>query len=249
MYGASTGARAAAAMQGRVEVRPLDLASLDSIRSFAAAWTEPIDLLINNAGISVPDLRRTADGFELQLGTNHLGPYALTNLLLPYITGRVVSLSSQAERLGRLDLDDVNHERTPYKESRAYASSKLANLLFISELQRHLTAAGSSVLAIAAHPGLVATNMTAGSGGRATKLAVRYLARSPDQGALPVLYAATGDLPGAAFTGPEHAMHMRGGAQQIGRSKQAEDPELARRLWSVSEELTGFDFGADSSTP
>jgi NAD(P)-dependent dehydrogenase (short-subunit alcohol dehydrogenase family) len=236
------GARAARAMSGRVEVRPLDLADLASVRAFAAGWDEPLDLLVNNAGVSVPDLQRTADGFELQLGTNHLGPFALTNLLLPRITGRVVSLSSQVERMGKLDLDDPAHERTPYRESRAYAASKLATLLFTAELQRRLTAAGSPVLALAAHPGFVATGMT-GAGGRVSRLAVRFLAQSPAQGALPVLLAATGDVPPGAFTGPEHAMHMRGGAQLIGRSKQARDPGLARRLWDVSEELTGVRFG------
>jgi NAD(P)-dependent dehydrogenase (short-subunit alcohol dehydrogenase family) len=236
------GARAARTMRGHVEVRPLDLASLESIRAFAGDWNGPIDLLINNAGISVPDLQRTADDFELQFGTNHLGPFALTNLLLPRITGRVVSLSSQAERAGRLDLDDLDHARTPYKESRAYAASKLANLLFTAELQRRLTAAGSAVVAAAAHPGFVATGMTGGSGGTVTKLAVRFLAQSPEQGALPVLLAATGDIPAGAFTGPEHALHMRGGAEQIGRSKRAQDPELARRLWTVSEALTGTGF-------
>ncbi|NIZ92077.1 SDR family NAD(P)-dependent oxidoreductase [Kineosporiaceae bacterium B12] len=233
------GARAARAMTGDVEVRTLDLADLASVRAFAAGWTDPLDLLINNAGVSVPDLQRTADGFELQLGTNHLGPFALTNLLLPRITGRVVTLSSQAERMGRLDLDDLAHERTPYRESRVYATSKLANLLFTAELQRRLTAVGSPVLAAAAHPGFVATGMTGASSGAVNRLAVRFLAQAPEQGALPVLLAATGDVPPGAFTGPEHAMHMRGGAQLIGRSKQARDAGLARRLWDVSEELTG----------
>lgn len=237
------GARAARSMPGRVEVRTLDLASLASVRSFAAGWDEPVDLLINNAGVSVPDRQRTADGFEMQFGTNHLGPFALTNLLLPHVTGRVVSLSSQAERMGRLDPDHLDDDRRPYSESRAYAASKLANLLFTAELQRRLTAAGSPVLAVAAHPGFVATGMTRGSGGRVQQLAVRLLAQGPDQGALPVLHAATADVPGGAFTGPEHALHMRGGAQQIGRSRRAADPDLARRLWVASERLTGVSFG------
>ena len=236
------GKRAASTMTGRVEVRLLDLGSLASIRSFAADWDEPVDLLINNAGVSVPDLQRTADGFELQFGTNHLGPFALTNLLLPHVTGRVVSLSSQAERAGRLDLDDLDHERTPYRESRAYAASKLANLLFTAELQRRLTAVGSPVLAAAAHPGLVATNMTGGSSG-VMGLVVRFLAQDPEAGALPVLHAATADVPPAAFTGPRHALHMRGGAMLIGRSRRSQDPVLAQRLWAASEELTGVRFG------
>lgn len=237
------GERAARTMPGQVEVRDLDLADLASIRSFAAGWDGPIDLLVNNAGVSVPDLRRTADGFELQFGTNHLGPFALTNLLLRHVSGRVVALSSQAERMGRIDLDDLGLERTKYVESRVYAASKLANLLFVTELQRRLTAAGSPVLAAAAHPGLVTTNMTTGSGGAVTRLLVRLLAQDPDQGALPVLLAATGDVPPAAFTGPERFAHMRGGAMLIGRSRQSKDPVLASRLWSVSEELTGIGFG------
>ncbi|WP_380172532.1 oxidoreductase [Kineococcus sp. DHX-1] len=235
------GARAAAGMPGRVEVRRLDLADLASVRAFARAWDDPLDLLVNNAGVSVPDRQRTVDGFELQFGTNHLGPFALTNLLLPHVTGRVVSLSSQAERAARLDPDDPGGDRGPYRESRAYAGSKLAALLFTGELQRRLAAVGSPVLATAAHPGYVATGMTTG-GGRLARFAVRHLAQSPDEGALPVLLAATGDVPPGAFTGPERALHMRGGAMLIGRSRRAADPELARRLWTVSEEMTGVRF-------
>ncbi|BCY09194.1 oxidoreductase [Actinoplanes sp. L3-i22] len=237
------GAAAAASIPGGAIVRALDLADLSSVRRFADDWQGPIDVLVNNAGVSSPTRQRTTDGFELQLGTNHLGPFALTNLLLPHVTGRVVALSSQAERAARINLDDLFQERTPYRESRVYAASKLANLLFITELQRRLAAAGSAVLAAAAHPGLVATDMTRGSGGTLSRLAVRYLAQSPEQGALPVLFAATADIPPGAFTGPEHALHMRGGAELIGRSKRSRDPELARRLWIASEKLTGVTFG------
>lgn len=237
------GASAARTAPGLTEVRQLDLADLASIRRFAADWQEPIHLLINNAGTSVPELERTADGFELQFGTNHLGPFALTNLLLPYITGRVVTLSSQAERMGRINFDDLNWERTRYKQSSAYATSKLANVLFSSELQRRLTAAGSKVLAVTAHPGFVATNIYDRSPGLGTKLMLRLLAQGPEDGALPVLHAATGNVPGDSFIGPEHWMHMRGGAEPIGRSKTAQDTEVARRLWDASEKLTGVSFG------
>ncbi|MFS7879597.1 MULTISPECIES: oxidoreductase [Streptomyces] len=237
------GRSAAVAAPGDVEVRHLDLADLASIRRFAADWREPIHLLINNAGVSVPELERTVDGFELQFGTNHLGPFALTNLLLPYVTGRVVTLASQSERMGRINLDDLNWERTAYKQSSAYATSKLANVLFSSELQRRLNAAGSSVLAVAAHPGLVATNMYDRSTGLGTRLMLRLLAQDPEEGALPVLYAATGDVPGDGFTGPEHWMHMRGGAELISRSKTARDADIARQLWDASEKLTGVSFG------
>jgi NAD(P)-dependent dehydrogenase (short-subunit alcohol dehydrogenase family) len=236
------GRRAAQATPGDTEVRQLDLADLASIRRFATDWRDPIHLLINNAGVSIPELERTADGFERVFGTNHLGPFALTNLLLPHVTGRVVSLASQAERMGRINFDDLNWEHTPYKQSRAYATSKLANVLFSSELQRRLKAAGSSVLAVAAHPGFVATNIYDRSTGLVTRLMLRLLAQDPEHGALPVLYAATGDLPGDSFTGPEHWMHMRGGAELIGRSETAQDTELARRLWDASETLTGVSF-------
>jgi NAD(P)-dependent dehydrogenase (short-subunit alcohol dehydrogenase family) len=117
------GEQAANAIAGRTEVRKLDLASLASVRSFADSWNGSIDLLINNAGISAPSLGRTADGFELQFGTNHLGPFALTNLLLPSISGRVVTVASQAAGMGKIDFDDLNWKRTPYKQFRSYANS------------------------------------------------------------------------------------------------------------------------------
>ena len=235
------GARAAETIAGLTKVCDVDLADLESIRRFADDWSGPIDLLINNAGTSVPDLQRTKDGFELQFGTNHLGPFALTNRLLPHLTGRVVTLASLAERAGQLDLDDPNWERSHYKGFRAYASSKLANLLFTSELQRRLSTVGSGVRAVAAHPGYVATNIYNRSG-VITRLATKLLAQSPEDGARPVLYAATADIPGDSFTGPKHLMHMRGGAQLIERSEKAQDLDLAARLWDVSEQLTGVAF-------
>jgi NAD(P)-dependent dehydrogenase (short-subunit alcohol dehydrogenase family) len=238
------GSAAAGAVPGLTEVRQLDLASLNSVRAFAAAWDGPIDLLINNAGVSAPALTRTADGFESKFGTNHLGHFALTNLLLGHVTGRVVTVASQAERFARLDFDDLNWERRPYQPSRAYNDSKLANLLFTAELQRRLAAAGSPVLANAAHPGLVATNIYHHDGPRRPAdtlwtVAIRLLAQNTSQGALPVLYAAVADVPGNSFAGPSHLMHMRGAPQLIDRSPAAQDLDLARRLWTVSEELTG----------
>jgi NAD(P)-dependent dehydrogenase (short-subunit alcohol dehydrogenase family) len=237
------GGVAADATPGLTEVRQLDLASLDSVRAFAADWDDPIDLLINNAGVSAPSLIRTADGFESKFGTNHLGHFALTNLLLEHVTGRVVTVASQAERLARLDLEDLNWEHRPYQPSRAYNDSKLANLLFTAELQRRLAAAGSSVLANAAHPGLVATHIYHHDGPRRPAdmlwaVAIRLLAQDADQGALPVLYAAVADVPGNSFAGPSHLMHMRGAPQLIDRSPAAQDPDLASRLWTLSEELT-----------
>ena len=237
------GRAAAAAIPGRTEVRQLDLASLDSVRAFAAAWDGPIDLLINDAGVSAPTLIRTADGFESKLGVNHLGHFALTNLLLEHATGRVVTVASQAERFAHLDFDDLNWEHRPYQPSRAYNDSKLANLLFTAELQRRLTAAGSPVKANAAHPGLVATSIYQHDSARrpadlAWALALRLLAQDADHGALPVLFAAVADIPGNSFAGPRHLAHMRGAPQPIDRSAAAQDPDLARRLWTASEQLT-----------
>ena len=174
---AEKGASAAAGMPGAVEFRRLDLGDLSSVRAFAESWEGEIDLLINNAGVMIPPLSRTADGFELQFGTNHLGHFALTNLLLEHVTGRVVTVSSGAHRFGAIDFDDLNWEHRSYKAWRAYGQSKLANLLFTSELQRRLTAAGSSVLANAAHPGYAATNLQSHSENRVSETLMR--ARQP----------------------------------------------------------------------
>jgi NAD(P)-dependent dehydrogenase (short-subunit alcohol dehydrogenase family) len=240
------GQAAAAAMTGEREVRRLDLASLSSVREFAADWEGEIDLLINNAGVMVPPLGRTADGFELQFGTNHLGHFALSNLLLEHLTGRVVSVSSTAHRFGSIDFEDLNWERRPYRAWRAYGQSKLANLLFTSELQRRLEVVGSSVLATAAHPGYAATNLQFHSGRRAMDLinvvGNRLLAQDEHGGALPTLYAATADIPGGSFAGPSGFMEQRGPAKLVGRSKAAQDADVARRLWDASEELTGVRF-------
>ncbi len=240
------GAAAAAAMPGETEVRQLDLASQSSVHEFAAMWRDEIDLLINNAGVMVPPLTRTTDGFELQFATNHLGHFALTNLLLEHISGRVVTVSSTAHRFGAIDFDDLNWERKPYRASRAYGQSKLANLLFTAELQRRLTDAGSPVLATAAHPGYAATNLQFHSANRVFDLlgaaGNRLLAQSEDDGAPPTLYAALADVPGNSFAGPGGFMEQRGPAKLVGRSNAAEDMDVARRLWDVSEELTGVGF-------
>jgi NAD(P)-dependent dehydrogenase (short-subunit alcohol dehydrogenase family) len=236
------GNAAAAGMPGETEVRALDLASLDSVREFAAAWDGEIDLLINNAGVMIPPLSRTTEGFELQFGTNHLGHFALTNLLLERVNGRVVTVSSMAHRSGRIDFDDLNWERKPYSSWRAYGQSKLANLLFTSELQRRLSAAGSTVLATAAHPGYAATNLQFHSGHRAfdllSSVGNRLLAQDENGGALPTLYAALEDIPGDSYAGPGGFMEQRGAAKLVGRSAAAKDTEVARRLWDASEELT-----------
>jgi NAD(P)-dependent dehydrogenase (short-subunit alcohol dehydrogenase family) len=241
------GRAAAAGMPGETEVRQLDLASLASVREFATGYSGEIDLLINNAGVMAPPLGRTAEGFELQFGTNHLGHFALTNLLLEQVTGRVVNVASGAHRIGSIDFDDLNWERKSYSAWRAYGQSKLANLLFTSELQRRLEAAGSPVLATAAHPGYSATNLQFHSGRRALDLLSivgnRVIAQDEQAGALPTLYAAVADVPGDSFAGPDGLMEMRGKPKLVGRSKAARDADAARRLWDASEELTGVRFG------
>ncbi len=246
------GRTAAGAMPGVTEVRQLDLASLDSVRAFASGWQGEISLLINNAGVMVPPLTRTADGFELQFGTNHLGHFALANLLLPLVTGRVVTVSSTGHRAGRIDFSDLNWQRKPYRAWRAYGQSKLANLLFTSELQRRLTAAGSSVLATAAHPGYAATNLQFHSQRRSLDLIShagnRLFAQDENAGALPTLYAAVADIPGNSFAGPGGFLQQRGAPTLVGRSAAAQDADVARRLWEVSEELTSVRFPLQATT-
>jgi len=240
------GEAAAATMNGDTEVRKLDLASLASVREFASAWDGDIDLLINNAGVMVPPLGRTADGFETQFGTNHLGHFALTNLLLEHVTGRVVVVASGAHRFGAIDFDDLQWERKPYKAWRAYGQSKLANLLFTAELQRRLTAAGSPVLATAAHPGYAATNLQFHSGrgwfDRLNVVSNRLIAQDDNGGALPTLYAAVADVPGNSYAGPSGFMELRGAPKLVTRTSAAEDMDVTRRLWDVSEQLTGVSF-------
>ncbi|AZT96219.1 MAG: oxidoreductase [Brevibacterium aurantiacum] len=240
------GRAAAESMRGIVDVQRLDLADLGSVKAFAENFTDPIDILINNAGIMVPPLGRTADGFELQFGTNHLGHFALTNLLLGQIRDRVVTVSSIGHRSGTIDFDDLNWERKPYKPMAAYGQSKLANLLFTSELQRRFSDASSSVIATAAHPGLAATNLYKREGSRVfasvTEAVIGLISQNEQQGALPTLCAATADIPGNSYVGPRRLKETTGQPTLVDRSDEAKDAEVARRLWMVSEELTGVEF-------
>ncbi|WP_416975788.1 oxidoreductase [Streptomyces sp. 4F14] len=240
------GQAAAAGLGGSTEVRRLDLADLASVRDFAHAWeARPLHALVNNAGIMMIPEGRTTDGFEIQFGTNHLGHFALTNLLLPYVEDRVVTVASSAHRGGRIHFDDVNLT-SGYTPVRAYAQSKLANLLFTLELQRRLTAANSPVRALAAHPGWSATNLQSHHGNPLARgfMAVgnRLLAQSDRAGALPTLYATTQDLPGASYVGPDGLGEVRGAPTLVGRTGAASDAEAARRLWTLSEEMTGVEF-------
>ncbi len=240
------GEQAARSIQGSTEVRRLDLADLASIRAFAERWEGDIDVLVNNAGVMALPERRTADGFEMQIGTNHLGHFALTNLLLPQVRDRVVTVSSGAHRMGSIRLDDLNWERGGYQRWRAYGQSKLANLLFTSELQRRLATTGSEVRAMAAHPGYASTNLQHRTENvfQNTFMAItnRLIAQSEDMGALPTLYAATQDLPGDSYVGPDGFQEQRGHPKLVGRSGAARNTATAERLWTLSEELTGVEF-------
>jgi NAD(P)-dependent dehydrogenase (short-subunit alcohol dehydrogenase family) len=228
---------------GLVEVRELDLQDLSSVRRFASG-VDKADVLINNAGIMAAPFSLTVDGFESQIGTNHLGHFALTNLLLPKLTDRVVTVSSIAHWPGRISLDDLNWQNRRYSPWLAYSQSKLANLLFTSELQRRLTSAGSPLRALAAHPGYSHTNLQGASGrkvGDAMMSAVtRVFATNADFGARQTLYAASQDLPGDTFVGPRFSQVGR--TQPVGRSRRAQDSATAAALWELSEQLTGSTF-------
>jgi NAD(P)-dependent dehydrogenase (short-subunit alcohol dehydrogenase family) len=241
------GRQAAAAMNGSTDVRRLDLADLASVRDFAQQWQGRLDVLVNNAGVMAVPRGRTVDGFETQLGTNHLGHFALTNLLLRHVEDRVVTLSSTAHRLGRIDLEDLNWHRRPYRRWAAYGQSKLANLLFTLELERRLVAAGSAVRAVAAHPGYAATNLQRRTGSAVQNALMvvsnRLFAQSEVMGALPTLYAATEDVPGGSYIGPDGPGERRGRPTLVGRTAAASDEAVAKRLWDRSEELTGVSFG------
>ncbi|HSS34222.1 MAG TPA: oxidoreductase [Solirubrobacterales bacterium] len=253
------GEEAANEIRGRtpgasVIVEPLDLASLDSIRECAGrlvSGCESLDLLINNAGVMAPGQRReTADGFELQIGTNHLGHFALTLLLLPRMQGRkgarVVTVSSTAHKIGRIRFDDLQSERG-YGRWRSYCQSKLANILFARELDRRLREAGSTVASMAAHPGYAATNLQTAAPPAFDRavfaVSNRLLAQSAEMGALPQLYAATrSHLDGGLFVGPDGFEEQRGRPKVVMPVKRGRDPETAARLWDVSEELTEVAF-------
>jgi NAD(P)-dependent dehydrogenase (short-subunit alcohol dehydrogenase family) len=239
------GAAAAEQMSGDVALELLDVADLSSVRAFADR-VGPVDVLINNAGALALPFGLSPDGVELHLATNHLGHFALSNLLLPRLTDRVVVVGSPSHRHGHLDLDDLGWARRRYRPYAAYADSKLANLLFLAELQRRLTAAGSTLRATGAHPGTTATSITASTGSR-LKTAVgdfghRLVGMPAWQGALPTLFAATMDVPGNSYVGPHRLREMRGWPTGVGRSQRALDPELAKALWAESERLSGVSF-------
>jgi NAD(P)-dependent dehydrogenase (short-subunit alcohol dehydrogenase family) len=224
-----------------VEVRALDLADLSSVRAFAAGWTEPIDVLLNNAGVMATKRTQTADGFELQFGTNHLGHFLLTTLLLPQVTDRVVTVSSDAHRFGHLDLADPQWERRRYRAFGAYGQSKLANLLFTLELDRRLRSTGRRALAV--HPGWVRSDLGLGQHGsvaaRLSQGVGSVFGQTPEDGSRSSLAAVVSDLPGGSYVGPDGLGANRGVPTLLGRSREAAEAELATRLWALSDELTG----------
>ena len=237
------GRAVAADIPGNVQVQELDVSDLTSIRHFASGWSGAIDVLINNAGIMDVPLTRTVDGFESQLATNYLGPFALTNLLLPHVTDRVVSVSSQLHRQGHVHPEDLLGEQRPYKPMKAYNDSKLALVLFSTQLQHRLHEAGSSVRSFIAHPGIASTDLARHSRAGQVTHALRFLFNDPERGALPLLYAATQDLPPNAYVGPGGLGGMRGYPTVGTAAAAALDPSTARRLWDTTAQLTGTGVG------
>jgi NAD(P)-dependent dehydrogenase (short-subunit alcohol dehydrogenase family) len=236
---------------------PLDLSSLADIRRFADAvqTAHPrIDVLMNNAGVMALPYRKTADGFEMQFGTNHLGHFALTGLLLGRMLttdgARVVTVSSGAHRMGRIRFDDPQWEQG-YRKWPAYGQSKLANLLFAYELQRRLAAAGATVISVAAHPGYAATNLQAvgprmqGSSllERVMEIGNTLFSQSAAMGALPQIYAAVAlDVHGGDYYGPESIGELWGHPRKVTSNASSQDVTAARRLWTLSEQLTGVTY-------
>jgi NAD(P)-dependent dehydrogenase (short-subunit alcohol dehydrogenase family) len=226
--------------RGQVDVRRLDVSSLESVRAFAET-TDRVDVLINNAGVMGLPYGTSADGHELHMATNHLGHFALSRQLESRLTDRVVTISSMSHRGGELDLTDLHWQRRGYHAYRAYAASKLANLLFTLEHQRRLTASGSTLRSMAAHPGYASTGIQSGTGNawfnRLGDLGNTLVGMPAWQGALSTVYAATMDLPGNSYVGPGGFRELFGWPVLVGRCAAAGDPALAAALWECSEEL------------
>lgn len=234
--------------KGRVTVRRLDLGDLASVRAFVAEMTEegrPVDVLVNNAGVLGIPFARSAEGVEMHFATNYLGPFALTMGLLPLVSDRVVTVSSREHRSGRIDLDDLGWARRPYAVFPAYAASKLADLVFVRELDRRLRAAGSAVRSVGAHPGASSTHITSGTENPVYAFIGHYGSRLVSmpawRGALCSVYAATMEIDGGTYIGPHGRSELWGWPATARRSPKAEDEVLARALWQRSVELTGVD--------
>ncbi|WP_067568405.1 oxidoreductase [Nocardia acidivorans] len=237
------GQAVAKTINGRVQVRPLDLADLASVRAFAGT-VDYAHGLINNAGVMAVPYSRTTDGFEMQIGTNFLGHFALTGLLMDRIRERVVNVSSITHYIGRIDLADLNWEHRAYSRFGAYAQTKLALLLFTYELQRRLLAAGSAKLAVAAHPGYAATEINSKTQNLLEQiigLGNRLIAQSAEMGALPTLFAATAEAEPGGYYGPSH-FNWSGHPVQVSSNAASHDEKVAAQLWELAEKLTGVDF-------
>jgi len=231
--------------KGRVEVRRVDVSDLDSVRAFAQGLRDdgrPVDVLINNAGVLGVPLARSAQGVEMHFATNYLGHFVLTHELYPVLTDRVVMVSSREHRSGALDLDDLGWERRPYRPFQAYGDSKLADLLFMRELDRRLRAERSTLRAVAAHPGASATKITGGSGNPVVTAIGYYgqkLVGMPAwRGALCTVYAATMDVPSGTYVGPHGRTELWGWPAPARMSRKADDAALAQALWERSLELS-----------
>ena len=241
----------------KVEVRALDVADLNSVRRFAAEFLgegKALDLLINNAGVmAIPERRTTPQGFEMQFGTNHLGHFALTGLLLPALLrqpkSRVVTVASIAHKGGKLNFDDLNGERG-YDPRGAYQQSKLANLVFGLEFDRRLRAHSADTTSVIAHPGVAVTNiisngMGTGIKGRIVGALLPLVAQSDDRGSWPLVYAATSsEVRGGGYYGPDGIAEIKGTPVEVKPKPQALDPAAGKRLWEVSETLTGVRYDA-----
>lgn len=233
-------------IEGDTEVRALDLADLSSIRAFAGGFDGEVDVLINNAGVMAVPKSATRDGFELHIGTNHLGPFALTGLLIDRVRERVVTVSSGLHILGRVR-EDLNWEHRRYHRWLAYAQSKLANLLFAYELQRRLSGAGRRTASVAAHPGVAATEGQRRDASLQGKILAGGAAQSPEMGVLPILYAATAPGVGAGVCfGPDGFAQRNGYPTAVRTSRKSRDAALAAQLWDLSEKLSGVRYAIQS---
>lgn len=232
------GRAAVEGLTGDFDVRRLDVSDLTSVREFARSWSGPLDVLVNNAGVMDVPATRTADGLDLQTATNHSGPFVLTNLLLGHVTDRVVSVTSQLHRQARLDIADLDWRSRPYRSMQAYEDSKLAQVLFSLELQRRLTASGSAVRSVLAHPGIARTGLVDHSWSRVI-MWLGPLLNDVEHAALPVLFAATQDVPANAYVGPDGPGSVKGHPAVRRPGRKGLDAAAARQVWAATEALTG----------
>ncbi len=228
----------------RIDVRRLDVASLESVRAFADSWSGPVDVLVNNAGVMMVPYATTHEGLESQTATNYFGPFALTNAMLPHLTDRVVHVASQLHRLGAVRPDDLNWQKRRYNPWNAYCDSKLDLLLFSYELQRRLGAVGSRVRSVVAHPGIARTNLVSHVGGVAGWLngLAQPLLNDAEHGGLPTLFAATQEVDGNAYVGPDGIASVRGYPKVRKASRAAREPGSAAALWDATLRIVGPEF-------